>query len=239
MIPRTFPSVLDNNKTKANIAFLSDVSGLTEWIDYIPVKEVTTNTTVENTYANNGYIVTNAIADVTNLNKWEHYIPVYDVTSDTNYNKKWSTDVGGYIPIVVEQVALTYYFFGPDSSTWSDLGNWFLDEDALILATNLPTANDDVIISASLDSEGTSSDIEVNNLTMFDPSFDGYVLDITIIVNGVATFTGASVNDGTVIGNAVFNDNSINAGTVDGDVTLNDSSDNTTGTVTGTITDNR
>jgi surface protein len=232
MIPRTFPSVLEDNKTKANIAFLSDVSGLTEWIDYIPIKVVAENTAVENTYANDGYVLGNVIPDVTNLNKWEHYIPVYNVTSDVNYNKTWSTDAGGYIPMGGFVTGITYYFFGADSSAWSDLGNWFLDEDALILATSLPTANDDVIISAGLDSEGTSSNIEVNNLTMFDPSFDGYNLDITVIVNGVATFTGASVNEGTVIGNAVFNDNSINAGTVDGDVTLNDSSDNL-GTVTG------
>jgi len=232
MIPRTFPSVLEDNKTKANIAFLSDVSGLTEWIDYIPVKVVAENVDVENTYANDGYVLGNVLPDVTNLNKWEHYIPVYNVTSDVNYNKTWSTDVGGYIPVGGFQLELTYYFFGVDSTSWSDLGNWFLDEDALIAATSLPDANDDVIIAASLDSEGTSTGIEVNNLTMSDPSFDGYELDITIIVNGVATFTGASANLGTVIGNAIFNNDSVNSGTIDGNATLNNTSNNL-GTVTG------
>jgi surface protein len=232
MIPRTFPSVLEDNKTKANIAFLSDVSGLTEWLDYIPIKVVAENTAVENTYANDGYVLGNVISDVTNLNKWEHYIPVYNVTSDVNYNKTWSTDVGGYIPMGGFVTAITYYFFGVDSNTWSDLGNWFLDEDALIAATSLPDANDDVIIAASLDSEGTSTGIEVNNLTMSDPSFDGYELDITIIVNGVATFTGASANLGTVIGNAIFNNDSVNSGTIDGNATLNNTSNNL-GTVTG------
>jgi surface protein len=232
MIPRTFPSVLENNKTKANIAFLTHISGLTEWLDYIPIKVVAENTAVENTYANDGYVLGNVIPDVTNLNKWEHYIPVYNVTNNINYNKTWSTDVGGYIPVGGFQLELTYYFFGVDSNTWSDLGNWFLDENATIAATSLPTADDDVIIAADLDSEGTSTGIEVNNLTMFDPSFDGYTLDITIIVNGVATFTGASVNAGTVIGNAIFNNASVNSGTIDGNATLNNTSNNL-GTVTG------
>jgi surface protein len=232
MIPRTFPSVLENNKTKANIAFLTHISGLTEWIDYIPIKVVAENTAVENTYANDGYVLGNVIPDVTNLNKWEHYIPVYNVTSDVNYNKTWSTDVGGYIPMGGFVTAITYYFFGVDSNSWSDLGNWFLDENALIAATSLPDADDDVIIAADLDSEGTSTGIEVNNLTMFDPSFDGYTLDITIIVNGVATFTGASANAGTVIGNAIFNNASVNSGTIDGNATLNNTSNNL-GTVTG------
>jgi surface protein len=232
MIPRTFPSVLENNKTKANIAFLTHISGLTEWLDYIPIKVVAENTAVENTYANDGYVLGNVIPDVTNLNKWEHYIPVYNVTNNINYNKTWSTDVGGYIPMGGFVAGITYYFFGVDSNSWSDLGNWFLDENALIASTGLPTADDDVVIAADLDSEGSSTGIEVNNLTMFDPSFDGYTLDITIIVNGVATFTGASSNAGTVIGNAVFNNDSVNSGTIDGNATLNNTSNNL-GTVTG------
>jgi surface protein len=232
MIPRTFPSVLENNKTKANIAFLTHISGLTEWLDYIPIKVVAENTAVENTYANDGYVLGNVLPDVTNLNKWEHYIPVYNVTNNINYNKIWSTDVGGYIPMGGFVTAITYYFFGVDSNSWSDLGNWFLDENALIAATSLPDADDDVIIAADLDSEGTSTGIEVNNLTMYDPSFDGYTLDITIIVNGVATFTGASSNAGTVIGNAIFNNASVNSGTIDGNATLNNTSNNL-GTVTG------
>jgi hypothetical protein len=135
--------------------------------------------------------------------------------------------------------SVTYYFYGVDTNTWSDLGNWFEDEDALIAATSLPSATDNVIIVSDLNSAGTATNIEVNNLTMLDPSFDGYELDITIIVNGIATFNGGSVLSGTIIGNAVFNDSAINAGTVDGNATFNDTSDNTSGTVTGTITDNR
>lgn len=243
MIPRTFPSIVDgnNNKTKARVFFLSSVTNLSEWIDYIPVKTVAPPfPAVANTYANNGYLLVDIISDATGLAAGRDYVALYDVTADVNYNKPWSTDIGGYIPIAEEQTPITYYFMGSDSSTWSDLGNWFEDEDALIAATSLPTAIDSVISFANIESEGSAAPIVVNNFTMQDPSFDGYVLDITITVTGVATFNGGSALEGTVIGNAIFNDSSILDGTVDGNVTLNDTS-TTTGneTVTGTTTDNR
>ncbi len=51
------------------------------------------------------------------------------------------------------------------------------------------------------------------------------------------TFSGSSVNSGTILGNATFNDSSINASTISGDATFNDSSVNS-GTVNGTTTYN-
>lgn len=94
MIPRTFPSILEDGKTKCVVYVLPSISGLQAWKDYIPVKGVTTeNTAVENTYANNGYIVMKTVDGTQKA--WIDYLPVYE---DASYNKAWSTDAGGYIP---------------------------------------------------------------------------------------------------------------------------------------------
>jgi hypothetical protein len=94
MIPRTFPSIFEDSKTKCVVFVLPSISGLKAWTDYIPVKGITTeNTAVENTYANDGYIVMKTVDGTQKA--WIDYIPVYE---DASYTKPWSTDVGGYIP---------------------------------------------------------------------------------------------------------------------------------------------
>jgi hypothetical protein len=94
MIPRTFPSIFEDSKTKCVVFVLPSISGLQAWTDYIPVKGITTeNTAVENTYANDGYIVMKTVDGTQKA--WIDYIPVYE---DASYTKPWSTDAGGYIP---------------------------------------------------------------------------------------------------------------------------------------------
>jgi hypothetical protein len=96
MIPRTYPSVLDQALTKMVVYVLPSVNGLTAWIDYIPVKGVPTESfALADTYANNGYKSVNMLTDLTGKQAWVDYIPVYE---DALYNKPWSTDAGGYIP---------------------------------------------------------------------------------------------------------------------------------------------
>jgi hypothetical protein len=96
MIPRTFPSIIEAFQTKMVVYVLPSVSGLTAWIDYIPVKGVVTEDPVlANTYANAGYQVVKSQESLTGQ-AWLDYIPVYE---DASYNKPWSTDAGGYIPV--------------------------------------------------------------------------------------------------------------------------------------------
>lgn len=97
MIPRTFPSTFAANGQQQMVVYsLPSITGLTAWIDYIPVKGVTTErATLENTYANGGYQVVDSLASLTGKQAWLDYIPVYE---DASYTKPWSTDAGGYIP---------------------------------------------------------------------------------------------------------------------------------------------
>lgn len=97
MIPRTFPSTFAANGQQQMVVYsLPSITGLTAWIDYIPVKGVTTESaTLENTYANGGYQAVDSLASLTGKQAWLDYIPVYE---DASYTKPWSTDAGGYIP---------------------------------------------------------------------------------------------------------------------------------------------
>ena len=97
MIPRTFPSIIEAFQTKMVVYVLPSITGLTAWIDYIPVKGVVTESaTLANTYANGGYQVVKSLDSLTGLQAWIGYIPVYE---DASYNKPWSTDAGGYVPV--------------------------------------------------------------------------------------------------------------------------------------------
>ena len=97
MIPRTFPSIIEAFQTKMVVYVVPSITGLKAWIDYIPVKGVVTESaTLANTYANGGYQVVKSLDSLTGLQAWIGYIPVYE---DASYNKPWSTDAGGYIPV--------------------------------------------------------------------------------------------------------------------------------------------
>jgi hypothetical protein len=96
MIPRTFPSIIEAFQTKMVVYVLPSISGLKAWIDYIPVKGVVTEDPVlANTYANAGYQVVKSQESLTGQ-AWLDYIPVFE---DASFNKPWSTDAGGYIPV--------------------------------------------------------------------------------------------------------------------------------------------
>jgi hypothetical protein len=101
MIPATYPSVVDeNNRTLMVVSLLSDITGLTKWVDYIPVKPPADNTllSVANTFANNGFLLVDILEDDTDKQAWEDYIPVY---LDESATDTWSTDASGYIPMDV------------------------------------------------------------------------------------------------------------------------------------------
>ena len=99
MIPATFPSVLDSsNRTKMLVYQVPSITGLTRWVDYIPVKSPASESdlTLANTYANEGFILTSKVNDITGLVPFKDYVPIY---LDSTATKAWSADNDGYIPM--------------------------------------------------------------------------------------------------------------------------------------------
>ena len=100
MIPRTFPSsVASNGSAQMIVYFLPSVSGLTRWVDYIPVKFTTVATaTTENTYDQNGYIPVVSISSITGATPFKEYVPVYLDSSATDA-EVWKVNITGFIPV--------------------------------------------------------------------------------------------------------------------------------------------
>lgn len=99
MIPQTFPSVVDaNNRTKMVVYEVPSIVGLTRWIDYIPVKSPPNENdlSLANTFANDGFILSNGLTSVTGLQAFVDYIPIY---VDNAATTAWTTDANGYIPL--------------------------------------------------------------------------------------------------------------------------------------------
>ena len=78
------------------IFMLTDVSALTEWVDYIPVQEASLLATSANRFDALGYQEVNSLSDNTGLTAFVDYIPAYLVTGRST---PWSTDADGYIPV--------------------------------------------------------------------------------------------------------------------------------------------
>lgn len=99
MIPRTFPSSVAslNGATQMIVYFLPSVTGLTRWVDYIPVQYSTVNTsTTENTYNQDGYIPVTSLSDITGMTPFKEYVPVYVDTAATDV---WKVNITGFIPV--------------------------------------------------------------------------------------------------------------------------------------------
>lgn len=98
MVPRTFPSTYQtaNGETRMVVFFLSSVSGLRKWVDYIPVKFTMLETQVNNSYNNNGVILVDPLSSTTNRQAWVDYVPVF---VDANDTAAWRVDANGFIPV--------------------------------------------------------------------------------------------------------------------------------------------
>jgi hypothetical protein len=142
-----------------------------------------------------------------------------------------SAPAAGYLG-AVQVAARTLYYNAAVNTSFLTVGNWWLDAAFTVQAGSLPTAADDVIVSAS---SVLGNGLTVRNLTQTAGG-----LGSSVTVTGIATFNadGYTSSLRTLTGNAVFNGTAANVGTINGNATFNDSSTNT-GTVTGTITDNR
>lgn len=98
MIPRVYPSTLSvqSNQREMVVYYLSSVSGLTRWTDYIPVRAVQTLPSTEQTTDNNGFTAVNVLTSTSGKSAWVDYVPVYDDASATD---AWVISSSGYIPV--------------------------------------------------------------------------------------------------------------------------------------------
>lgn len=98
MIPQTFPSVFvsGTNTTEMVVLELASAGSLVAWTDYIPVKLVSADVSVANTYDADGAMEVSILASAGTLDAGIDYINVLQVPSATT---AWSTDADGYIPI--------------------------------------------------------------------------------------------------------------------------------------------
>jgi hypothetical protein len=139
-----------------------------------------------------------------------------------------STPVAAYLGAeeVYSPVVTLYFDDAEEDGDWTTVGNWWLDAEHTAPAGRLPTAEDNVVLSASVTADGGSAQ-SARNLTM-----DSGELWITVSVTGVATFNGSSslLLIGLIIGDATFNDSSQNSGTVTGTATFTGSACNNGGT---------
>ena len=131
MIPRTFPSsVASNGSAQMIVYFLPSVSGLTRWVDYIPVQYTTASTsTTENTYNQNGYIPVASLSSISGLTPFKEYVPVYLDSSATDV---WKVNITGFIPVGIAGVGgIPYALFAAGEQGWvydpSNLASLFQD----------------------------------------------------------------------------------------------------------------
>lgn len=98
MIPRTFLSTYAvSGQQQMVVVFLENITGLTRWVDYIPVKFAAG--TKVNSYDNDGFILVDAITPSGTDVAFKEYIPVYNDTSATD---AWTVNAVGYIPCAYE-----------------------------------------------------------------------------------------------------------------------------------------
>ena len=74
------------------LQILSSVTGLTEWVDYLPVKAETGGRALS--YDNTGYLTSTSQSASPSGTAWVDYTPVFVVSRNTPY----STGTDGYIP---------------------------------------------------------------------------------------------------------------------------------------------
>jgi len=99
MIPRTYPSTYNASNTTRIVTYeLVSVTGLREWVDYIPVKNVTSPTS-NNMYDQTGAMLIDALGSISGLYKFKDYVPVY---FDNSKTQAWSTNANGYIPVTTD-----------------------------------------------------------------------------------------------------------------------------------------
>lgn len=90
---RFFPRNLSNKWLVAEV----NPTGLTEWVDYLPVQAVVEVGEKAYLYENDGHIPVDTLASTAGMTEWVDYIPVVTVEGRT---ERWSSTAGeGFIPV--------------------------------------------------------------------------------------------------------------------------------------------
>lgn len=186
MIPRTYPSVVNSTlDSEMVISFLSSVTGLVAWTDYIPVKLQTATPGAFGTTEVDGYAMFYTIPSTTGKAAWVDYIPVYEYSAGT---KQWSTDALGYIPYgtggrILFSIAQLY--------TASQQGAWYEP------STMSTLFQDSTGVTAVTGVEATNGTVGL----MLDKRLGAPTLGAQEIVNGTfdSGVTGWTANAGTSI----------------------------------------
>jgi len=98
MIPHTYPSILNTatNSREMVVKFLTSVTGLHRWVDYIPVSYVAAYAR-EGSYDNNGFIPIRLVDEGGYVKTpFLDYVPVF---LDTAATDTWQVNAVGYIPV--------------------------------------------------------------------------------------------------------------------------------------------
>jgi hypothetical protein len=121
MIPRTFPSTIntDTGKRQMVVYFITDITGLQRWKDYIPVKFVLDATPTEASYNNDGYIAIDELSSISGKQSWLDYVPVY---LDNSATDAWEVDSTGFIQIGLSGIGGVPYtlFANNEQGAWYD-----------------------------------------------------------------------------------------------------------------------
>lgn len=118
----TYPSVyitLPNGATAMVAYEITSTTGLTAWVDYIPVT-ITQSTTAakQNTFDYDGAINAQLLASVSGLTTWIDYVKVYQVTTGTPW---------------IDYIPLYDYQAGSVTNMLLESGDDFLLEDGSLI----------------------------------------------------------------------------------------------------------
>jgi hypothetical protein len=176
MIPYTFPSTSDHRSSQCVVYPLSSVTGLKAWIDYIPVKLATGAT--KNSYNNTGAQFITELPSVTGLKAGLDYIPIY---YDNSLTKAWSTDIGGYIPVMTDSYGYNMsaagdYFSTPDSAAASITGNITLIVEAALTDWTPSSINVLVAKDNATTQRSYALTVQTNGTIRFNYSLNGSTL---------------------------------------------------------------
>lgn len=128
MIPHSYPSTISTVTGKRQMVafFLSSVTGLQRWTDYVPVRYASFSTVRENSFDTAGAICIDSLASVTGKQAFVDYIPVFIDSAATD---AWQCSAAGYLPITTSGGPLSLFAAGEQGGWWdpSDFSTMYQD----------------------------------------------------------------------------------------------------------------
>jgi len=174
MIPRTFPSTVNTTTGRRQmvVSFITSISGLQRWKDYIPVKFVLDDTPTEASYNNDGYIAIDELSSTVGKQAWLDYIPVY---LDNSATDAWEVDSNGFIQVGTSGFGgvPNSLFASGEQGAWydpSDLNTLFQDQAGTtpVTAVEQPVS---LMLDKSKGGVGTNG-VRRYNLLQYSEQFD-------------------------------------------------------------------